>query len=104
MNNITPFQANEFLATHPEAVIIDVREPEEVAEISVPGAKNIPLSNFANRLSELAGYSDIFFLCRSGGRSSRAALFAESEGIKTPIYNITGGIMAWEMAGLPVSH
>lgn len=101
MTNVTPFQANELLTARPEAIIIDVREPEEVLELSVPGAKNIPLSEFGTRLSELAGYSDIFFLCRSGGRSARAALFAESEGIKTPIYNIVGGIMAWEMIGLP---
>lgn len=103
MQNVTPFQAHEILSKKPTALLVDVREPDEVAEISVPDAKNIPLSVFSNRLSELAGYSDIFFLCQSGGRSARAAMFAESVGVKN-IYNITGGIMSWEMAGLPVQQ
>lgn len=101
MNNVTPFQAHEIISKNPTALLVDVREPDEVVEISVPGAKNIPLSELSGRLKELAGYSEIFFLCHSGGRSSRAALFAESEGVAN-IHNITGGIMAWEMTGLPV--
>jgi len=103
MQSVTPFQAHEILSKKPTAILVDVREPDEVAEISVPDAKNIPLSTFSHRLNELAGYSDVFFLCQSGGRSARAAMFAESVGVKN-IYNITGGIMSWEMAGLPVQQ
>ncbi len=102
MQNATPFETYEILKHDPAAVLVDVREPEEVAEISVPDAKLIPLGELSDRLSELAGYSHIFFLCRSGGRSARAALFAESEGVKN-IHNVTGGIMSWEMAGLPTT-
>lgn len=103
MQNVTPFQAHEILSKKPTALLVDVREPDEVAEISVPDAKNIPLSAFTTRLNELAGYSDIFFLCHSGGRSMRATMFAESVGLKN-VYNVTGGIMSWEMAGLPVKQ
>lgn len=99
---MTPFQAHEFLTAHPTALLVDVREPSEVSEISVPHAKNIPLGELSERLGELAGFSEIFFLCHSGGRSMRAALFAESSGIKN-VFNITGGIMAWSMAGLPTN-
>lgn len=103
MQNVTPFEAQEILKQNPTAVLVDVREPEEVAEISVQNAKLIPLSQLSDRLSELAGHSQIFFLCRSGGRSARAALFAESEGVKNT-HNVSGGIMSWEMAGLPTQH
>ena len=103
MQNVTPFQAHEILSKKPTAILVDVREPDEVAEISVPDAKNIPLSAFTTRLNELAGFSDIFFLCHSGGRSMRATMFAESVGLKN-VYNITGGIMSWETAGLPIKQ
>ncbi len=101
MQNISPYAAHEILKQNPTAILVDVREPSEIAEIVVASAKLIPLGELSGRLSELAGYSDIFFLCRSGGRSERAALLSESEGIQNT-FNISGGIMAWKMAGLPL--
>lgn len=83
--------------------IIDVRETDEFAEISSPLAENYPLSTFdagvfANNLDRR---SQLYMLCRSGKRSLKAAQLLETAGFES-VYNIEGGMIAWEEAGLPV--
>ncbi len=82
-------------------VIIDVREPSEIARTSIPGAINIPLSQLKNRLVELDKYkqSPIITQCRTGRRSLAALKTLMSSGF-TNVQNLEGGIIAWEKAGL----
>ncbi|WP_271411910.1 rhodanese-like domain-containing protein [Pseudomonas sp. Q1-7] len=58
----------------PNAVLIDVRTPEEVAEGSIPGARNIGYEEIGQRIAEVAPDKDtpIVLYCRSGRRSSIA--------------------------------
>lgn len=60
--------------TRPNAVLIDVRTPEEVAEGSIPGARNIGYEEIGQRIAEVAPDKDtpIVLYCRSGRRSSIA--------------------------------
>lgn len=103
MKNITPVEVVQILKKDKGAVLVDVRTPGEVAEVSILGATNIPLDELPSRLDELKDFSSIFFICRSGGRSVSAATIAESA--KFPnVTNVLGGIMAWMQAGLPVNH
>ena len=103
MKIITPFEASELIRKDGGVALIDVRTPAEVAEVSVPGAILIPLDQLASRLHELAGYSTLLFMCRSGGRSASAAALAESA--KLPgVMNVMGGIIGWISAGLPVAR
>jgi rhodanese-related sulfurtransferase len=89
------------------ACVLDVREPGEYAGGSVPGAVNVPLSQLnARGPSALAGVKlpaegPILLLCRSGMRSrSAGAILAGAYGER--LRNVTGGILAWQSAGLPV--
>lgn len=101
MKTITPVEAAELLKNDSNAMLVDVRNPDEIAEMSVPGATLIPLHQLASRMRELEGKSALLFMCRSGGRSSVAAKMALSAGFPG-VHNIAGGIISWASAGLPI--
>ena len=76
----------------PDTQFIDVRQPTEVADGSMPTASNIPLNQLADRLAELDPTQRTVVLCRSGGRSAQAALvLAGAEFVD--VVNLTGGIL-----------
>ncbi len=83
--------------------IIDVREYDEFAIVSSPIAENYPLSTFNADSFTKKGQkkNSIYLLCRSGKRSMRAAQLLEAAGFES-VYNIEGGMIAWEASGLPV--
>ncbi|MFJ7726264.1 rhodanese-like domain-containing protein [Neobacillus sp. NPDC097160] len=74
--------------------IIDVREVDEVRAGKIPGALNIPLGLVEFRMHELDKSKDYLMVCRSGGRSGRAAQFLESYGFK--VINMDGGMLDWK--------
>ncbi len=84
-----------------KAVIVDVREDDEWNEHHIHGAIHIPLAQLNDRLSELAAYknSPIITQCRSGGRSAKAQAALKSAGF-SKVYNMDGGINAWDEQGL----
>lgn len=86
------------------ALLLDVREVAEFAEGHAPNARLIPLGELGNRLSEIAAYKDkpIAVICRSGRRSAKAVKLLQEAGY-TQVSNISGGIHAWQQAGLPIT-
>ncbi len=78
--------------------IIDVRQPEEEAEGTIPGAKLIPLATLPGRIGELPADREILVHCKSGGRSARAVTLLHEAGFPRAV-NVTGGINAWNAAG-----
>jgi rhodanese-related sulfurtransferase len=78
--------------------LIDVREPDEVAAGTLPGAVNIPLGDLENRLGELDRSRPLVLLCRSGGRSTIAAELVTTAGFED-VVNLVGGMLAFENAG-----
>jgi rhodanese-related sulfurtransferase len=84
-----------------KAIIVDVREDNEWKEGHIAGAIHIPLAQVAGRLSELAHYKDsnVVVQCRSGKRSAKAASTLQEAGF-TKVYNLTGGIIAWDKDNL----
>jgi rhodanese-related sulfurtransferase len=84
------------------ARLVDVREADELREDGrVEGALHVPLATLAERAPELAG-ERLVLICRSGARSSMAADALRASGFEA--YNVDGGILAWERAGLPVER
>jgi rhodanese-related sulfurtransferase len=75
-------------------VLLDVREPWEVAIAALPGIVPIPLNEIPQRWQELDAKAEIVVICRSGMRSQRAATFLTQQGI-THVYNLAGGVLAW---------
>jgi rhodanese-related sulfurtransferase len=99
-DSISPKQASVMHAEQ-KAVIVDVREDSEWNEQHNPGANHIPLAQLNGRISELKQYKDtpVITQCKVGGRSAKALEVLKSVGF-TKVYNIDGGIMAWDKAGL----
>jgi rhodanese-related sulfurtransferase len=81
-----------------EAVLIDVREPDENARERIEGSRLVPLTRF----DPAAAVSDkkVIMHCKGGGRSAEACRLALAAG--HPVCSLTGGIEAWKAAGLPV--
>jgi rhodanese-related sulfurtransferase len=84
------------------ALIIDVREPDELAEISydVSNIKNIPLGELEARLAEVPKDKQVIVVCKRGGRSSKAFNLLKEKGFEN-ISNMEGGMEAWSEKALP---
>ncbi len=83
-----------------DAYILDVREPQELAQARIDGAHHIPLGELVERQGEVPRDRTVYVLCHVGGRSARAAAYLEQQGVDA--VNVDGGILAWYRAGLPV--
>jgi rhodanese-related sulfurtransferase len=84
-----------------QAVLVDVRERDELAAARVPGALHIPLGQLALRVHELPADKELLLFCRSGQRSAIAAGILTGKGL-APVYNVAGGVIAWYQQGLPL--
>lgn len=86
-----------------EAVLIDVREPDEYIKEHVPEAHLVPLSGF-NREDFPQEHDKIaVFHCRSGGRTEASAPQILQTGFRE-VYQLEGGIQSWREAGFPVNE
>lgn len=94
MKSFTALEVETLLNEGEELNIIDVRETEEVAEGKIPGAVNIPLGLVEFRMHELEKTKEYIIVCRSGGRSGRAAQLLDSHGFQ--VINMSGGMLSWE--------
>ena len=81
------------LGTDDEPFVLDVREPSEVVEWTIPGATNVPLGELAARLGELPHDREVVVVCAAGGRSAGAADFLAAAGLR--VANLRGGMAAW---------
>lgn len=83
-----------------ELVLIDVREPNEHAAQSIPGALNLPLSSFdPAQLPPVPEGKKLVFHCQSGMRCGAAAEQARLLGYRGKIHRLKGGIFGWQAAG-----
>lgn len=88
-------------ASVPDGVwLLDVREDDEWSAGHVPGATHIPLGQLSNRATEVPRDEAIYVICRSGGRSARAALALAGAGWEA--INVAGGMQDWAAAGRPM--
>lgn len=84
-----------------KAIIVDVREDDEWNEHHIHGAIHIPLAQLNERLAELKQYKDspVITQCRGGKRSAQAQIALKSAGF-SKVYNMDGGLQAWDKEGL----
>ncbi|MDG1478921.1 MAG: MBL fold metallo-hydrolase [Myxococcota bacterium] len=82
--------------------LVDVRQPEEfTGELGhIAGAELVPLASLDAGAAQWKRDEPIVVLCRSGGRSGRAAQVLEGLGFSR-VASMTGGMLAWNTAGLP---
>jgi rhodanese-related sulfurtransferase len=95
MKSVTPTEFSKIEG----ATLVDVREPEELAEVRVEQAVPVPMSTLQEHLADLPE-GPLYIMCRSGARSARVTQFLEQQGYD--VTNVDGGIIEWEAEGLPV--
>ncbi|WP_455217855.1 rhodanese-like domain-containing protein [Kaarinaea lacus] len=78
--------------------MIDVREINEIAAGTVPGAEPMPMASIPARMHELSRDEEVVFICRSGARSAQVCMFLQQQGFENVI-NLRGGMMSWTRSG-----
>ncbi len=90
------------LINHQNAVVLDVREDSEFYAGHIPHSVHVPLGQLAKH-AEMEKYKNrpVIAICRSGMRSGRACRVLRKNGFEQ-VYNLAGGIAAWEKANMPM--
>ncbi|MCB1938482.1 MAG: rhodanese-like domain-containing protein [Rhodocyclaceae bacterium] len=88
-----------------DAVVLDVREQKEYYQGHIPNAKHIPVAAIDARLKELEPYKQtpVIVCCAVGSRSAGVMAKLKKQGFEK-VFNLQGGIAAWQQAGQPVSR
>jgi rhodanese-related sulfurtransferase len=104
VRTIPPARASaliEEMGSSPGFVIVDVRRPDEFAGGHIPGAVNINSAGFSEHLQDLDPDGTYVICCQRGGRSAGVRELMREAGFGE-VYEIEGGMNAWQAAGLPV--
>ena len=91
-------QYQSWLDTKVEHVLIDVREAHEY-EVHEMGGILLPLSSIKDQVTQIPKDKKVLIHCKSGGRSVQAIRLLQKEYGFENLYNLKGGILAWERAG-----
>ena len=98
MKNLSQSEFTELLANDQQAVVIDVRQPDEWAEGIIEGAllmNVMDIGTFEKEANQLETNKNYYVYCRSGQRSIRACQRLEAIGFGST-YNILGGFLEWK--------
>jgi rhodanese-related sulfurtransferase len=103
VESVPPLQAVS-LINHDNALVLDVRETNEFESGHIINALHIPVGGLGNNLAKLDKYRQqpIVVGCASGNRSSHACRLLKKNGFEK-VYNLKGGMLAWQSAGLPTA-
>ncbi|MBI1275187.1 DUF2892 domain-containing protein [bacterium] len=85
-----------------EALLLDVREPAEHAACCIDNAHLMPLGKLSKQSLNLKEGQRLVIHCQRGGRGTSACERLLAEDPSLEIYNLEGGIQAWQSAGLPI--
>ncbi len=96
MKDVSVDELRKRLKTEEDLVVLDVREPDEVAQAAISGSVNIPLGQVTDRMSELDPASPIAVICAAGVRSAKAIEALTAAGYTGELVNVTGGMKAWQ--------
>jgi len=94
--NISPLEGKNRLDTDKNIILIDVRTPDEYAQVHIPNSKSLPLNKLESGISKIAKdkESEIIVYCLSGARAASACSQLSTMGY-TNVSNM-GGIQAWK--------
>ena len=102
---LSPRDFKSTLASKPDAILVDVRTPDEFSEGIIEGAVNIDFKDpsFGEKINALDKSKPYFLYCLSGKRSGDAAKQMDSVGFKS-IYMLKGGYKTWKNEGLEIAR
>jgi rhodanese-related sulfurtransferase len=97
---LSTLQATQLINSR-NAVVVDVRSPEEFARGSLPNARNVPAEKLGERMREIKKDKPVIVVCATGNRAGRVAAQLRAGGFGE-VYILAGGLAAWRDAGLPI--
>jgi rhodanese-related sulfurtransferase len=102
--SVDPLAATE-LINHREALVVDVRPAADFAKGHIINAVNMPMNGFQKQIPTLHKHKDkpVVINCRSGSQSSAACRLLRKDGFGE-VYNLRGGLLAWQNANLPLTR
>ena len=100
--SVTTLEATQ-LINRQDALVVDVREQAEYAQSHILNSRLLPLSQIEARIGDIEKFKDkpVIVYCATGNRSSAAAAALRKRGFSN-VLNLSGGLSAWQQAGLPV--
>lgn len=101
-NNLDATKARGLVDAEKDLFILDVRTPQEFSQVRLAGAQLIPIDKLLARIDELPKDRPILVYCAVGQRSSQVSNYLARAGYPA-VYNLVGGIWAWELRGYPVN-
>lgn len=84
------------------AILLDVREDDEWQAGHAPDAVHIPMGDLPSRAGEIDNQSEVYVVCKAGGRSARVVEYLNRVGYDA--INVDGGMLAWQAAGRPIQR
>jgi NADPH-dependent 2,4-dienoyl-CoA reductase/sulfur reductase-like enzyme/rhodanese-related sulfurtransferase len=87
---------NQLADRDPDGLLLDVRNPDEFARGTIPGAINLPVDELRNRLSELPVSKHIYIFCQIGLRGYLAQRILVQNGYQS-VHNVSGGYALWSI-------
>jgi rhodanese-related sulfurtransferase len=81
-----------------DAILVDVREPDEWAAGHVPHSIHLPMMEVPRRMDEIPDSGDVVIVCRSGQRSANVVMYLLGNG-RDNVSNLSGGLHEWAAAG-----
>jgi rhodanese-related sulfurtransferase len=103
MKSVGPTEAIQ-ISNRQQGIFLDIRDEADYQAGHIPEAVHIPLKQLAERVGDLDKHKNcpVIAYCRSGSRAGGAGSILKKHGFEN-VYNLGGGIMAWQNANLPVS-
>lgn len=100
--SVTPAEAVRFINKE-DALVLDIRESNELGQGSIRGARHLALSVLKQRLEELHEYIEkpVIAYCKAGNRSTQACEILKKNNFSN-VMSLKGGLEAWKMDNLPV--
>lgn len=101
--NVNAKEFHDLLNATGDYVVLDVRTPQETSAGMLQHAHQINIhdADFDRKVSEFHKEKPVFVYCRSGARSESAMYRMKALGFKE-VYNLSGGIIAWQRLGYPL--
>ncbi len=101
--NISATEFQQIINSKKDVVVLDVRTLEEVAAGAIEGSTHLDIYDpkFKQTLEGMDKDKPVMVYCAVGGRSAQAMQMIKKMGFKE-VYNLSGGIRAWQNEGKPV--
>lgn len=93
------------LMNQSNTLVLDIRDGKDFAAGHLPRARHIPMGELEKRADEIQRFKDkpVLVTCRNGNRAGAAARVLKRLGF-TNVFQLKGGLVAWEQASLPVER